>query len=85
MSGICETCRCKPCPAEGEGLRTCDFYIRVESNYGKLFGTPERAARTLQPDSMHCEYCLLREHCKDGICLIGDYDALLEWLRGDAQ
>lgn len=56
-----------------------------ESNYEKLFGTPERAARTLQPDSMRCEYCLLRDYCKDEICLIGDYDALLEWLRGDAE
>lgn len=57
----------------------------TESNYEKLFGTPERAARTLQPDSMSCKYCLLRDYCKDGICLIDDYDALLEWLRGESD
>ena len=60
-----------------------------ESNYEKLFGTPERAARTLL-------YVL---NCKDsrpwiacsscpvlGGCVVRDYghDAQLEWLRGDA-
>ena len=86
MSGICDTCRRKrPCPAEGEGLRRCDLYVSGETRYERLFGTPERAARTLQPDSMSCKYCLLKDYCKDGICLIDDYDALLEWLRGDAE
>lgn len=60
------------------------------TRYAELFGTPEQTARTLNkllPDSMHCEYCMFQDYCKDGdgYCLIGDYDALLEWLRGDEQ
>jgi len=64
------------CPRCGEGAMT---------NYEKLFGTPERAARTLQPDSMSCKYCLLRDFCKDGICLIDDYDELLECLESEVS
>lgn len=60
MSGICDKCKRKPCPAEGEGLMYCDFYEGGETRYERLFGTLERAARTLE----------------------GDYDALLEWLKG---
>ena len=56
-----------------------------KSRWFELFGTPERTARTLQADSMSCKYCLLGDYCKDGICLIDDYDALIEWLRGDAE
>ena len=52
-----------------------------ESNYKKLFGTPERAARTMV------------DMCDDGVCegctLYGakcsyDADAMLEWLRGES-
>lgn len=57
----------------------------IESRWFKLFSTPERTARTLQPDSMSCAYCLLKNHCKDDVCLIGDYDVLVEWLEGDAE
>ena len=62
------------------------------SRYKELFGTPERAARTM---------IVVREECEDiGACYPNcpfddapacpssveprDYDALLEWLRGDA-
>lgn len=89
MSGICDKCKRKPCPAEGEGLRYCDFYDGGESNYEKLFGTPERAARTLMEFSpLACSYCALYSACGDDMdkgCLLCDYDALLEWLRGDAE
>lgn len=54
------------------------------TNYEKLFGTPERAARTLI-DSCNDDYdygcggCpVARINCK-----CGDYDALLEWLESD--
>ena len=47
-----------------------------ESNYTRLFGTPERAARTLHELCGGC--CGLPEQVR------GDHDALLEWLRGDA-
>lgn len=62
-----------------------------ENNYEKLFGTPERAARTLYYDKTPiCAGCALLDECEkmpdeeQDTCLLGDYDALLEWLRGDA-
>jgi len=68
--------------------------IRDESNYEKLFGTPERAARTYLDYFLNgCDGAT----CGDGCpffdtsmymnCALGtdDYDALLEWLRGDAE
>lgn len=54
-----------------------------ESNYTRLFGTPERAARTLEKhcDGYHCIICPAHHHnCNDG-----DYDALLEWLKGEGE
>ena len=83
MSGICDTCRRKPCPAEGEGLRRCDFHEGGETCYEKLFGTPERAARTLADNCEYLDYC--------GQCWVraancdGKYSTVLEWLRGDAE
>ena len=59
-----------------------------ESRYTALFGTPERAARTAY--DMHecslgmpieCDDCAAKPICESGA---KDYDALLEWLRGDA-
>ena len=61
--------------------------LRENNNrYFELFGTPERAARTLAG---------ICESCKYGDCVtcgvpewasyLHDYDALLEWLRGDAE
>ena len=49
--------------------------VTDESHYSELFGTPERAARTLVGISERLNF--------DGVG--GDYDALLEWLRGDAE
>ena len=48
----------------------------VKSRYEKLFGTPERAARTVF-DAFKCSM-------EAPICDLGarNYDALLEWLRG---
>ena len=56
-----------------------------DSRYSELFGTPERAARTMVDmceggtfdDCGGCPAALAE-------CKLGDYDALLEWLRGDA-
>ena len=55
------------------------------TRYNELFGTPERAARTMVDmceggtfdDCGGCPAALAE-------CKLGDYDALLEWLRGDA-
>lgn len=73
-----------------------DAYKRVtelEANNGTrwhdLFGTPERAARTLVRFSpLACSYCALYSTCgddQDKDCLLCDYDALLEWLKGEDE
>ena len=56
------------------------------TRWHEMFGTPERAARTLASlDEMSCKYCLLRDHCGDSCLLYRRDDALLEWLiRSDA-
>ena len=56
-----------------------------KSRWNELFGTPERAARAMVDmceggtfdDCGGCPAALAE-------CKLGDYDALLEWLRGDA-
>ena len=53
------------------------------SRYFELFGTPERAARTLADNCEYLDYC--------GQCWVraancdGKYSTVLEWLRGDAE
>ena len=66
----------------------------MASNYEKLFGTPERAARTITRMQMATDLmgCCDADTCpaaSDGCwqrdsCPMDEYDALLEWLRGDA-
>ena len=82
MSGICDTCKREPCNLRMDGLKMCDLHERGESNYMRLFGTPERAARTLAGitcDDGGCEGCTLY-----GAECSYDSDVLLGWLRGDA-
>lgn len=67
---------------EGDG----STWVREQSGtrYLKLFGTPERAARTMAlmcECSPECSFCLLQGRAEN-ICKGGDYDALLEWLKG---
>ena len=59
------------------------------SNYERLLGTPERAARTLADlqacslgFDLECDECAVYSLCQSGAR--NDRDALLEWLRGDA-
>ena len=94
MSGICDTCkRNQDCRRPMDGMDSCRLYVSgKESNYEKLFGTPERAARTLQEFELdHLNWC----HGTDGCekcpyefdrygCYLPDGFELLEWLRGDA-
>ena len=63
-----------------------------KSRWYELFGTPERAARTLRKNGKSipaCYRCLVRDECanlpEDSECPMDDYDALFEWLRGDAE
>ena len=86
MSGICDTCKRESCHMRFDGCKTCDVYDGGESNYKRLFGTPERAARTLLDacdncGQNECSGCQVYELTSGGDL---DYDALLEWLRGDA-
>ena len=94
MSGICDTCkRNQDCRRPMDGMDSCRLYVSgKESNYEKLVGTPERAARTLQEFELdHLNWC----HGTDGCekcpyefdrygCYLPDGFELLEWLRGDA-
>ena len=59
------------------------------TRWHELFGTPERAARTLARFSpLACSYCALHSTCgddQDKDCLLCDYDALLEWLKQEVN
>ena len=86
MSGICDTCqRNRDCRRPMDGMDSCRLYVSgKESNYERLFGTPERAALTLldvcencgQDD---CSGCQVYELTSGGEV---DYYALLEWMEG---
>ena len=89
MSGICDTCRREPCHMRFDGCKTCDVYEGGETRFEKLFGTPERAARTLsktfiacEREDAHCDACPLFNPITDDCYYTRDYDVLLEWLKG---
>lgn len=91
MSGICDTCSLsEECRKPIGGVDSCRRYVRAkESNYEKLFGSPKRAAKTLSI-MQRCELGIIRncDECEmHDACRVrdGDYDALLGWLRGDAE
>ena len=73
MSGICDTCKIKSrCISPEGGLLACQLYEQDrKSKWFELFGTPERAARTLEDEQL--------------VCAMQEYDALLEWLRGESD
>lgn len=62
-----------------------------DSRWHELFGTPERAARTMAGKCGDCFECVLENDCEYGCdegCLLsneGDYDALLEWLKQEVD
>lgn len=72
------------------------YYDMAQGNTGKsrwheLFGTPERAARTIAGKCGDCRECVIANACEYGDgegCLLsdeGNYDMLLEWLRGESD
>ena len=68
-------------------LECTQHELKAESNYERLFGTPERAARTICRQLKHyniciCDGCPVKPPNKE---CDSEYDALLEWLRGDAE
>ena len=61
--------------------------VASESRYTELFGTPERAARTICRQLKHfniciCDGCPVKPPNKE---CDSEYDALLEWLKGDEE
>ena len=57
-----------------------------KSRYAKLFGTPERAARTLENGAPMCDWCDTNAcEKKGGECSLFNYDALLDWLMGESE
>lgn len=86
MSGICDTCRCEHCHTVVDNITSCDFYVGGKTRWHDLFGTPERAARTLENGSPLCDWCDTNAcEKRGGECSLFDYDALLEWLNGDSE
>ena len=93
MSGICDTCKRDECYMQHDGDESCPLYIKGEpSNYKKLFGTPERAAQTLE--KLHvdlADWCGVFDDCHN--CMFGQVDgkrvtcwepenfSLVEWLK----
>ena len=57
MSGICDTCRREACHVKMDGLKRCDMHVGGETRWHELFGTPERAARTLEKGKTLCAWC----------------------------
>ena len=63
------------------------------SNWEKLFGSPELAARTIVEYDLYyeltdeCEACSRYDECKETIatqpCQMDDEDAILRWLNDD--
>lgn len=56
------------------------------TRWHELFGTPERAAKTIQGGTLVCRECIIREQCaetpEDSDCVVMNKNALLEWLLG---
>ena len=90
--GICSTCVTACCAWRGDLVFDCSHYTpKFETNYELLFGTPERAARTLygiKCGEKSCKGCPIAEPCAECDVMHDDGEllraALLEWLRGDA-
>ena len=69
-------------------IRLLEWYEGAPgTRYSELFGTPERAAKTIVALNncrvVCCEECAARGACRYDGCG-DDYDSLLEWLVGDA-
>lgn len=59
---------------------------KTNTNYAQLFGTPERAAKTLDYNcsiQATCTYCIMANRpCLP--CSGGNYEVLLDWLNEKA-
>lgn len=77
--------------AERESTLEC---IEDKSRWHQMFGTPEKAARTIMGKQLtydlltQCDDCPYQtDECYEpsGKCAMDEYDTLLKWLRGDAE
>ena len=60
--------------------------VDTQSRWHELFGTPERAARTLENGSPLCDWCDTNAcEKRGGECSLFDYDALLAWLKQEVD
>ena len=80
---FCDPCAFEECQSRGHFVVSCPSFVpKPDSNYDRLFGTPERAAQLIVDNCEYLDYC--------GQCWIraancdGKYSTVLEWLRGDA-
>ena len=88
MSGICDTCKLKPrCISPANKVMKCSLYEQNRKDrWYELFGTPERAARTLENGTPMCDWCDTNAcEKKGGECSLFNYDALLDWLMGESE
>jgi len=86
MSGVCDTCQRDKCRLRMDGLKMCDMRLS-ESNYERLFGTPERAAETLKSMCISMEEC---SHCPlyaSGVdfCEGGEGDGVAKWMESEVR
>ena len=96
MSGICDECMRTTCEYRADDIAVCGL-PKTETNWERLFGTPERAARTLAGmDVDACNWCVNSsgnpEDCRScpyeydyyGCCLPDGF-SLLEWLKQEVD
>jgi len=81
MDTIFDTCKRDGCRVRMDGLKMCDMRVS-ETNYEKLFGTPEKAAKTIAGLNCEgiCEGCSLYGYG----CFYQD-EPILEWLESEAE
>ena len=99
MSGICDTCkRNKECRKPMYGMDSCRLYLSgKESNYKRLFGTPERTVETLAAIMLMSRYPCGENGVTDcGDCPLDgapcrlnranpSESELVEWLKGEVS
>lgn len=94
MSGICDTCkRNQVCRKPMDDMNSCRLYVSgKESNYSRLFGTPEKTAeyfalRCFGSNGDICGYCPLFDDCDEVLRNSGSYPnvhgTILKWLESD--
>jgi hypothetical protein len=86
MSGICDTCRRKTCEYRADDIAVCGL-PKTETNWERLFGTPERAAETLKRMCVSmesCTYCPLYAAGVD-FCESNEGDGVAEWLESEVR